>query len=217
MSSTLGPDETAHNSLQEEFLRQLLPLRDRLSHYARAVARTREEADDLVGDTILAALEGFGALRSHDGFASYLFRIASRLYKRRRWRRRLFGELDADRSETLQSTTQSPETSTEVVLLYQALDALPVAQREAVVLFEISGLSLEEVRVIQGGSMSAVKSRVSRGRQQLARLLGAHAERAETRFTTVEISAIKAAPTNGVAANGASNPKLIYSGPQING
>ncbi len=49
--------------------------------------------------------------------------------------------------------------------------SLPEKQREALALFEISGLSIEEVREIQGGSLSAVKMRLVRGREQLALLL----------------------------------------------
>jgi len=41
-----------------------------------------------------------------------------------------------------------------------------------VILFEISGLSLQEIVEIQGGSLSGVKSRIVRGRERLAVLLG---------------------------------------------
>jgi RNA polymerase sigma-70 factor, ECF subfamily len=199
--------------MQEDFLRLLLPLRDRLAHYARAVSRRREEADDLVSDTILAALEGFGKLRSHDAFASYLFRIASRLQKRRRWRRKLFGEYNEEQALAIGSHGPSPESAAEVVLLHRALDLLPAAQREAVVLFEISGLSLEEIREIQGGSISAVKSRVSRGRQELARILGADEPSTQKRPRAVDTG------SGSVARDAAprGEAQFIYSGPQING
>lgn len=206
------PDSSERAASQEEFLRLLLPLRDRLTHYARAVSRTREEADDLVGDAILGALEGFGKLRNPEAFAGYLFRIASRLQKRRRWRRRIFGVYDEGRAHAIGSGGPSPETAAEVVLLYRALEKLPAAQREAVVLFEISGLALEEIRVIQGGSLSAIKSRISRGRQELARLLGA-------RDADARRPARAGDSTAGVTRESAQRGEghLIYTGPQING
>ena len=43
---------------------------------------------------------------------------------------------------------------------------------KALTLFEISGLSLEEIREIQGGSLPGVKSRVQRGRKKLAEIMG---------------------------------------------
>jgi DNA-directed RNA polymerase specialized sigma24 family protein len=67
----------------------------------------------------------------------------------------------------------TPERAADVAMLNRALARLPERQREAVVLFEISDLSLEEIRVIQGGSLSGVKSRIVRGRQKLAELLDA--------------------------------------------
>ena len=59
----------------------------------------------------------------------------------------------------------------DIQVLYAALDKLPVKQKEAVVLFEISGFSLEEIKNIQGGTLSGAKSRVKRGREKLAILL----------------------------------------------
>ena len=44
--------------------------------------------------------------------------------------------------------------------------------RETVVLFDVSDLSLEEIRRIQGGTLSGVKMRLKRGRERLARVLG---------------------------------------------
>jgi RNA polymerase sigma-70 factor (ECF subfamily) len=63
------------------------------------------------------------------------------------------------------------EARSELNEFYAALSTLPEKQREAVTLFEISGLSLNEIMEIQGGSLSGVKSRVTRGREELARLL----------------------------------------------
>ena len=51
--------------------------------------------------------------------------------------------------------------------LHQALALLPDAQREAVILFEISGFNLKEVAEIQEASLSAVKQRLKRGRERL--------------------------------------------------
>lgn len=51
----------------------------------------------------------------------------------------------------------------------RALSTLPAVQREAVVLRELEGFSIEEVAELQEVSVSAVKSRLSRGRQRLRR------------------------------------------------
>ena len=59
----------------------------------------------------------------------------------------------------------------EIEGLYKAMNRLPEKQREAVSLYEISGFSLAEVQQIQGGSLSGVKSRITRGREALAEIL----------------------------------------------
>jgi RNA polymerase sigma-70 factor (ECF subfamily) len=86
---------------------------------------------------------------------------------------RWFGSYNEERARGLHDSGTTPEASADVALLYEALKRLPAAQRESVVLFEISGLSLQEIRQIQGGSLSGVKSRVTRGRRRLAEILGA--------------------------------------------
>jgi RNA polymerase sigma factor (sigma-70 family) len=49
----------------------------------------------------------------------------------------------------------------------EALAALPAVQREAIVLFDLEGLGLQEVARLQNVSLSAVKSRLNRGRERL--------------------------------------------------
>ena len=56
-------------------------------------------------------------------------------------------------------------------LLYTALAQLPEIQREAIVLFEISGFSIAEIAELQGAGISAIKQRLARGRQALLELL----------------------------------------------
>jgi len=55
--------------------------------------------------------------------------------------------------------------------LHRALALLPEAQREALILFEISGFSIKEVAGLQAASISAVKQRLKRGREKLTEIL----------------------------------------------
>lgn len=166
-----GPTNRLSDERQKQFMELYLPLRDRLVRFARTVARTPEDVEDLVGDTMLIAYERFESVRSPEAFLSYLFTIATRVQRRRRWKARIFGRLDERDAERSASASSSPETMTDVRLLQQALARLPEKQRETVTLFEVSGLTLEEIRQVQGGSLSGVKSRLTRGRERLAELL----------------------------------------------
>lgn len=156
---------------KSEFLKLYEEHHPSLMRFARAISKNREDAKDLAAETIMIAYEKFDTLNSKQAFLSFLFTIASRIQKRRRWRQRFFGEYDEQKASLLKSHEPSPESGLEVELLYKALDKLPEKMKTAVVLFEISGLSIEEIRDIQGGSISGVKSRLVRGRAMLKEIL----------------------------------------------
>ena len=168
-----SPAEADRSSERKRLFLELLdPVHDSLARFARAMTHDRDEARDLVGETILIALEQFDSLKDHRAFLGFLFTIAHRTCHRRTRRRRFFGAYDERDAARLHSTTTAPDIAPDIAALHAALEKLPAEQREAVALFELSGLSLEEIREIQGGTLSGVKARVARGRRKLAKLLG---------------------------------------------
>ena len=164
---------------QSQFLRAYLPVHARLDRYVRSMTRDADDARDAVGDTVLEAYEQFEGIRDTAAFLSFIFTIARRTLSRMRWRRRLFHHQDDETMEQFASVLQSPETAAEIRLLHDALRRLPRAQREALVLHELSDLPLERVAEIQHASLSAVKQRVRRARLHLKDLLGVDAHDAE--------------------------------------
>lgn len=161
---------------KERFLLLLEPVHDSLARFARSMTNGSEEARDLVGETVLRALENFGELKDDRAFLAWLFTIATRLQRRREKRAKLFGVYDEVEISRRPSPVSSPETAHDVSVLYSGLAQLGRKERETIVLFEIAGLSLEEVRQAQGGSLSGVKSRLVRGRKKLTKLLGEDSE-----------------------------------------
>ena len=157
---------------QQRFLQLLEPIRPGLARYCRAITSDLEIARDLVSETILIAYEHFASMTG-DGksFSGYLFTTATRLNKRWRWRSKRKVAYDVTLAENIRDPNPAPDSGADIELLYAALRRLPSMQLEAVVMFEISGLSLEEIRQIQGGSLSGVKSRIARGREKLAKML----------------------------------------------
>lgn len=135
-----------------------------------------------MSDVILAAWERFDGLRDDKAFLSFLFTIARRTYHRRRRRERLFGSYDEEAANNVADNNSPVWIGADVRTLYKALGELPDAQREAVVLFEITGLSLKEIAEVQNASLSAVKSRITRGRERLAVLLGAETANSAARI-----------------------------------
>jgi len=155
---------------QTEFMALYEPQHKRLSNYCRSMAHNRADADDLLNDTILAAYEQFDKLEKPDRFAGYLFTIASNLFKKQLRRKKFRGKYDEKEALMLEDLAADTETRAELSIVMQKMELLPSLQREALILFHISDLPLEEIRNIQGGSLSAVKQRIKRGRERLMQL-----------------------------------------------
>lgn len=153
------------------------PVHLRLNRYANALTRHHEDAKDLVSETILIAYERFASLKSKDSFVYFLFGIASRVYNQKQRHNKWWGIFNSEEAENSHTSTYRPDEDTDVSLLYDALRKLDFKYSEALVMFEISGLSIKEIAEIKGVTESAVKSWLSRGREKLTNLLGVKKER----------------------------------------
>jgi RNA polymerase sigma-70 factor, ECF subfamily len=167
------------------FLALLEPVRTGLGQFARSLTRDRESARDLAAEAIRIAYEQFDNLRDEGKFKSWLFTTASHLAQRANWRERNRVAYDELKAQSIPSNGTSPDIGPDIEALYDALAKLPDEMREAVVLFEISGLSLAEVCDVQHASLSAVKSRISRGRKLLAEILRVDEASNENEFPQV--------------------------------
>jgi RNA polymerase sigma-70 factor (ECF subfamily) len=161
---------------QKEFMDRLRPIHRQLEKFILSMTRDRDDAHDLMQDTILIAWQRMDTLRDPAAFKTYLYTIASNRFKRRFVREKYFGVFSEELQDQLSTSDPSPERSTDASLVREALQRLPWKYREAIILYEINDLSIEEVRRIQGGTTSAVKVRLLRARRLLAKLLGVAAE-----------------------------------------
>lgn len=146
-----------------------------------------DEAADLAQDTFLRALRSIKGFRGEAGLKTWLFRIAINESRNRfRWwkrRRRdvtisldaTVGSSEMTFSEKLADRSVSPEDAALAREREYALEAalldLPANYREAVVLCDVEGLSYEETAAALGIGIGTVKSRISRGREELRRRL----------------------------------------------
>jgi RNA polymerase sigma-70 factor, ECF subfamily len=155
---------------QTEFMLLYEPVHARLSNYCRSMAGNRSDAEDLLHDTVTAAYEQFEKIESTERFAAYLFTIASNLYKKHLRRKKFIGKYNEKEALLLEDLGLSTELQAEMAVVLQRMDQLPKLQREALILFHISDLPMEEIQNIQGGSLSAVKQRIKRGRERMVQL-----------------------------------------------
>ena len=139
--------------------------------YCSALAYGKMDVEDLVQDVLAAAYHRFEKIENKDQLLHYLVR-AARNRSISLWRKQKHQEsLSELHAERLSSQGLSPDAVLDIQLLYRTLDRLPSKQRDALVLFEISGFSMKEIAEIQGSTEGAVKTKISRGRQKLKTLL----------------------------------------------
>ncbi len=136
--------------------------------YVRAMTKDTEQARDIVAETLLIALERFDTLRDPASFLFFLIAIARRHFWRLRKWSGVFLRMETKHEELVIDPAASQDLRPDIRLLHECIAQLPARQREALVLFEFSGLSLSEIQELQGGSLSGVKSRIARARQKLA-------------------------------------------------
>ena len=157
------------DSKQRDFLALYKPVHDRFERFCRARAFGDMDHKDLINESLLIAYNKFGELEKRDSFASFLCGIASRI---------VGNHLQKKSTERLEEahfrskvSSASPELSADVHFLFEALAKLSDEQREAIVLFEISGFSIKEIMEIQNAGESAIKQRLKRGREKLEAIL----------------------------------------------
>lgn len=162
-------------SKQRRFLALYEPIHDRFERFCRARVYGEMEYTDLMNETLLVAFEKLDSLRSEGAFLSFLFSIAVRLLANDHRKMKPERMISAETGQGI-AASDSTEHSMEVQLLHRALAELNEDQREALILFEISGFSIREVAEIQNASESAVKQRLKRGRERLGQILSFESE-----------------------------------------
>ncbi len=153
----------------------LRPIHDQAAATARRLGRSETDGDDLFQEAVLRAYEKLPTLREESCFRSWFYSVLLSVhrsrYRRSFWRRFVsFEGSDASRIDPAgEDGTEWDEQRRGAERVSRALATLPPVQREAVVLFEIEGFSIEEIADLQKVSISAVKSRLARGRERLRR------------------------------------------------
>jgi RNA polymerase sigma-70 factor, ECF subfamily len=170
--------------------RALRRLLDRLSRpiyrFGRGFCRNPEDAEDVMQEVLTSLVRSLSTIRGEASLTTWAYTVARNACIRQR---RRFGRENVSLDE---SADGSPDGSRRGLLLAEgneadpernllrreidsalrtALASLPVAQREAVLLRDVEGLSLPEVaRVLRVGERTA-KARVHRGRAGLREAL----------------------------------------------
>jgi RNA polymerase sigma-70 factor, ECF subfamily len=138
-----------------------------LRRYAWTLLRNSSDADDLVQDCLLKALDRIDTLRSTSDLRSWLFTIMHNLYVNR-WRRmKLRARVSADDVEADLAVGPSQPANLEMQDVLRGLATLPEEQRQIVLLIAVEGFQYGEVAAMLGIPVGTVMSRLSRARDRL--------------------------------------------------
>jgi RNA polymerase sigma-70 factor (ECF subfamily) len=155
-------------------------LSDGLYGYAMVLSRDRTEAEDLVQETCVRAIQAKENLRSDSNVKGWLFTILRNIWLNRLRRRQAtpkMVELDMDESAAQIAVEASKDpyalyvSKVEREQVREAIQRLSKEFREVIVLREYGDLSYQEIASVLGCPAGTVMSRLGRARSKLRSLL----------------------------------------------
>ena len=178
-----------------ELLEQQIP---RLRRYAFALHRSnRSRADDLVQDTLVRAIAKQHLWKPGSNLMSWLFTLMHNQNVndvRRSMARECVGYAVGEFHDTLPSVNDT-SSSLQLRDLDRAMAKLPLEQRQVILLIALEGMSYEEVSKLVGIPIGTVRSRLSRGRGSLRRLMDMTGEDAIARSIPIPVAGRTVTPS----------------------
>ena len=143
--------------------------------YAYNLLAHRDDADDIKQETFVKAFLAMPGFRAEASLQTWLLKICGNLCRDRikSWDRRnvqydarleqdsLPGDAYAEDPMSIVARAQTADT------VFLALNGMPAAQREIILLHEVEDLSYEEIANVLGCSRTSVKLRIFRARRCL--------------------------------------------------
>ena len=163
-----------------DFARLLEEQIPRLRRYARALTRDVNRANDLVQSCLVRAIAKQHLWERGTNLRAWLFTILHNQHVNN-VRHSVREGTSVELGEAPELTAESNAiASLQLRDLERALAKLPIEQREVILLVGLEGMAYEEgVATVLDIPVGTVRSRLSRGRDQLRRLMGVE-ESAET-------------------------------------
>ena len=150
-----------------------------LFYYLRRLAPSEADAWELLQETWLKLFRSLRSLRDPQALPAFLYTTA-RNTALSRLRKREFQEIESDPSEVHDEASGNDISAFDnAEQVHHALDQLPLLQREALTLYFLEDLSLDEMAATLGVPVGTVKSRLHYAKLAMRKilLLGDHHER----------------------------------------
>jgi RNA polymerase sigma factor (sigma-70 family) len=155
-------------STRSEFEGAYAEVKRDIERFARLIARDREHARDHLQDALLSALKNWGRIGNGPALKAYLVTCLVRMNRRQNEiERRYSASIDLD--EFTFNESLSPEDRVDMQLVLSAIHAMDETYRIPMLLHAVEGYPVREVATMLELGESAVKMRISRGRELLKR------------------------------------------------
>jgi len=153
-----------------------MPLLAPLYNFAHWLAGNRDEAEDLVQETYVKALKGFGSFTPGTNFRAWMYRILRNTFLTSRTGLKATVSLDDEENPVAEpAADDDPESllfaRADQEEIRRALEQLPVAHREIILLCDVEEMSYKEIAELAGIPIGTVMSRLSRARRSMRSLL----------------------------------------------
>jgi RNA polymerase sigma-70 factor (ECF subfamily) len=135
------------------------------------IAGSRHDAEDAVQLALLAAWRHLDRFEGRSSFSTWLYRIGCNAALGLARKRVPEPVADEGATVVVANVPHPDDTVADTDAVRRALDRIPPEFRAALVLREFAGLSYREIAEATGVRVETVKTRISRARQALARLL----------------------------------------------
>ncbi|HKX78477.1 MAG TPA: sigma-70 family RNA polymerase sigma factor [Novosphingobium sp.] len=164
-------DNTTQDGEAAEFRRELLEVLPHLRAFARGLCGRPDYADDLVQEAAIKAWGARDRFTPGTSMRAWTFAILRNHYLSELRKNRRQTDMDDEAAERLLVMEPDQEGGLHLSDMQAALSKLPAERREAVLLVGAGGFTYEEAAEISQCAVGTMKSRVARGRAELARLL----------------------------------------------
>lgn len=139
---------------------------------ALRICGSRDEADEVLQDTMLKLFQRVHEFRGDSPFWGWLRQIAvNEALMRLRRTRHLVEEIAVDEEHIPADSGPPPHAAADAALLQRALDALPATTRAVLWLYHGEGYTHEQIAALMQRTPSFSKSQLSRGTRRLRVLL----------------------------------------------
>ncbi|MEL7120561.1 MAG: RNA polymerase sigma factor [Bacteroidota bacterium] len=155
------------NSIQNNFLKHYQPIHEAFTRYCSSKVFGIMSTEDLMQEAILIALKGYDRIKDKDKLLGYLIGIVNNLVSNLKRRQKFQGDWKESQLDYLEDNISDPGLILDIQYLHTCIKRLPQLQQEALILFELCGLSIQEIAEIQQANEGTVKTRIHRARKKL--------------------------------------------------